>query len=159
MRYVISLALVMAALWLGLSGLFKPVILALGAVSIALAAWLSWRMDVIGVEHNPGLFSWRLPVYWAWLVWQIVLSNIDVARAVFNPGGHIRQRVIRVPARQSRELTRVTYANSITLTPGTVSLRLEGNEIVVHALTQASANGVLSGEMGDRVCWLEGQSR
>jgi multicomponent Na+:H+ antiporter subunit E len=156
MRYVISLALVMAALWLGLSGLFKPVILALGVVSIALAAWLSWRMDVIGVEHNPGLFSWRLPFYWAWLVWQIVLSNIDVAKAVFNPG-RIRQRVIRVPARQSRELTRVTYANSITLTPGTVSLRLEGNEVVVHALTEAGAEGVLSGEMGERVCWLEGR--
>lgn len=159
MRYVISLALVMAALWLGLSGLFKPVILALGVVSIALAAWLSWRMDVIGVEHNPGLFSWRLPIYWAWLVWQIVLSNVDVGRAVFDPRGRIRQRLVRVPARQSRELTRVTYANSITLTPGTVSLRLEGNEILVHALTEASAQGVLSGEMGDRVCWLEGRSQ
>jgi len=158
MRYVISLALVMAALWLGLSGMFKPVILALGALSIALAAWLSWRMDVIGVEHNPGLFSWRLPVYWAWLVWQIVLANIDVARAIFDPG-RIHQRILRVPARQGRELTRVTYANSITLTPGTVSLRLEGNEVLVHALTEASAEGVLSGEMGERACWLEGPSK
>ena len=156
MRYVISLALVMAALWLGLSGLFKPVILGLGVLSIALAAWLSWRMDVIGVEHNLGLFTWRLPAYWAWLVWQIVLANIDVAKAVLDPR-RVRQRVVQVPARQSRELTRVTYANSITLTPGTVSLRLEGNEIVVHALTEAGAEGVLSGEMGERVCWLEGK--
>lgn len=159
MRYVISLALVMAALWLGLSGLFKPVILGLGVASVALAAWLSWRMDVIGVEHNPGVFSWRLPVYWAWLVWQIVLANIDVAKAVFNPRGHIRQQVVRVPANQSLELTRVTYANSITLTPGTISLRLEGNEILVHALTKAGAEGVLSGDMGDRVCWLEGRPK
>jgi multicomponent Na+:H+ antiporter subunit E len=157
MRYVISLALVMAALWLGLSGLFKPVVLLLGVASVGLAVWLSWRMDVVGVEHNPGLFSWRLPFYWAWLTWQIVLANIDVAKAVFNPRGHIRQRLVRVPATQSRELTRVTYANSITLTPGTVSLRLEGNEILVHALTEAGAEGALSGEMGERVCWLEGR--
>lgn len=159
MRYLFTLALTMAALWLGLSGMFDPVILALGLASIALASWLSWRMDVIGVEHNPGLFSWRLPVYWAWLVWQIVLANLDVARAVLDPRGHIHRRVLRVPARQSRELTRVTYANSITLTPGTISLRLEGDEIMVHALTRAGAEGVLSGEMGDRVCWLEGETR
>ena len=159
MRYLLSLALIMAALWLALSGMFDPIVLALGALSIALACWLAWRMDVIGIQHNPGLFSWRLPIYWAWLAWQIVLANIDVARAVIDPRGHIHQRVLRVPVRQSRNVTRVTYANSITLTPGTVSLRLDKDEIVVHALTRAGAEGVLSGEMGDHVCWLEGKLR
>jgi len=157
MRYVMTLAVVLAALWIGLSGMFKPLLLGLGVVSIALSAWLSQRMDVIGVEHNPVLFSWRLPVYWTWLVGQIIVANIDVARSILQPARYVRPRVLRVAADQQRELSRVTFANSITLTPGTVSLRLEGNEVLVHALTQDSAQGVESGAMNRRACWLEGR--
>lgn len=156
MRYFITLSLVMAALWLGLSGYFKPLLLGLGVLSAALSVWLSVRMDVVGAEHNPGLFSWRLPIYWAWLAWQIVLANIQVARCIIAPGRHLRPRVIRVPAPQKREVSRVTYANSITLTPGTVSLILTPDRITVHALTEASAAGVESGDMARKVEWLEG---
>ena len=156
MRYLISLAVVMAALWLGLSGFFKPLLLGLGVVSVLLATWMAGRMDVVGTEHNPILFSWRLPIYWAWLVWQIVLANVEVARCILAPGRRLRPRVIEVPVPQKTEIGRVTYANSITLTPGTVSLLLERDRVKVHALTDASAGGVESGDMARRVNWLEG---
>jgi len=154
MRYFLSLAAVLVALWLGISGVYKPHILALGAASVLLVVWLSARMEVVGTEHNPVLYSWRLPVYWAWLVWQIVTANVNVARLVFNPKG-IRPRVFRAPVPQESAVAKVTYANSITLTPGTVTLRLESDFVEVHALDDNSAAGVEDGSMAARVCWLE----
>lgn len=155
MRYVISLALILAALWLAVSGVYKPPILLFGLGSVALVVWLSLRMRVVGIEHNPILFSWRLPVYWAWLLWQIVSANLNVARRVFNPGS-ICPHVLRLSVPHHSAVAKVTYANSVTLTPGTVSLRLDEKSLVVHALDEVSAEGLMSGEMAERITWLEG---
>jgi len=154
MRYLLSLAVVLTALWLSISGVYKPVILALGAASVMLVVWLSARMEVVGTEHNPVLYSWRLAVYWGWLIGQIVSANIHVARLVFQPQ-RIRPRVIRAPLPQKTSVAKVTYANSITLTPGTVTLQLEDDFVLVHAIDEHSAAGVEDGGMAARVCWLE----
>lgn len=160
MRYFLSLAVVLAALWLGVSGVYKVHILSLGVASVLLVVWLSARMEVVGTEHNPALYSWRLPVYWGWLVWQIVTANIHVARLVFQPR-RISPRVIRTPVPHKTPVAKVTYANSITLTPGTVTLRLEDDFVEVHALDERSASGVEDGSMAAKVTWLEqgGESR
>lgn len=156
MRYVISLALILAALWLAVSGVYKPVILSLGAGSVALVVWLSLRMHVVGVEHNPILFSWRLPVYWLWLAWQIIVANLNVTRRVLNPRS-IQPRVLRISVPHHSAVAKVTYANSVTLTPGTVSLVLDERSLLVHALDEVSAEGLMSGKMADRITWLEGK--
>lgn len=155
MRYLMSLALVLAALWLAVSGVYKPLIFTLGAGSIALVLWLSARMEVVGTEHNPIIYSWRLPAYWAWLAWQIVKSNANVVRAVISPG-RVAPRIIRVPVGYQSAVAKVTYANSVTLTPGTVSLYLTDQELTVHALDPYSAEGVKQGDMARRIAWLEG---
>ena len=157
MRNLVSLFVLLALLWLALSGVYKPLLFALGLGSVAFALWISRRMDVIGDENNPGLFSWRLPVFWAWLVWQIVLSNLHVARLVFSPR-KIAPRVMKLPVKQASVAGKVTFANSVTLTPGTVSLELEGDELTVHALDDQSAEELLQEGMGDKVRWLEGES-
>ncbi len=156
MRYLISLALLLAVLWLAISGVYKPIILILGAGSVVLVVWLSRRMDVVGIEHNPALYSWRLPLYWGWLVWQIVLANLQIARRILSPDMGLEQRVLRVPLKHRSDVARVTYAQSITLTPGTVTLRMEGDELEVHALTPEAREGLESGEMSRKVKWLEG---
>lgn len=158
MRYFLSLILVLAALWLAISGVYKPVILALGAGSIGLVVWLSARMEVVGVEHSPVLYSWRLPVYLAWLIGQIINANLHLVRLCLDPA-RVRPRIITVPTGQRSAIAKVTYANSITLTPGTVSLALETDQVMVHAVDSQSAAGLESGAMGRRVCWLEGRSR
>jgi multicomponent Na+:H+ antiporter subunit E len=155
MRYFLSLAAILAALWLGISGVYKPAILALGAASVLLVVWLSARMEVVGTEHNPILYSWRLPAYWGWLIWQIVLANLHLVRLCLQPG-KIAPRVFRAPVRQHSAIGKVTYANSITLTPGTVTLQLERDYVMVHAIDAISARGVESGQIGNKVCWLEG---
>lgn len=155
MRYTVSLTLILVALWLAVSGVYKPPLLLLGAASVALVVWLSRRMQVIGAEHNPLLFSWRLPVYWIWLLWQIILANIHVAQRVLAPDG-VRPTVIRVPVPHDTAVGRATYANSVTLTPGTVTLLLSPDSLTVHALDAHSADGLSDGKMARRIKWLEG---
>lgn len=95
--------------------------------------------------------SWKVPVYWLWLDWQIILSNISVARKILSPRLAINPRLITVDAGQKDDLDRVVYANSITLTPGTVSLKIDGDTILVHALDEEFAADLEGGEMRRRV--------
>ena len=90
------------------------------------------------------------------LLWAIVKANIDVAWRILRPTMPISPRLIEVSAGQSSDLGRVIYANSITLTPGTVSVEMDGGKILVHALTKEAADDVESGDMDRRVTKLEG---
>jgi len=156
MRYLLSLALILALLWLGISGVYKPLLFMLGAASVVFVVWLSKRMDVVGVEHNPIIYSWRLPLYWAWLIWQVIIANLQVAAAALKPGNQVRPQMVEVPVDCKSAVGKVTYANSVTLTPGTVTLLLESNRLHAHALLDSSAESLKSGEMERWVQWLEG---
>lgn len=154
MRYLITLGLLLAVLWLSISGVYKSQIMALGAASVVLVVWLSRRMDVVGVEHNPVLYSWRLPLYWAWLIREIIKANLTVIRLSLFPE-RISPRVITVPVPHKTAIAKVTYANSCTLTPGTVTLVLEPNELTAHVLDAGSAKELEAGHMAARISWLE----
>jgi multicomponent Na+:H+ antiporter subunit E len=154
MRHFISFCILLAGLWLALSGHTKPLLLGLGVVSVMLVAWLSHRMDVLGAEHDPALFSWRLPIYWGWLIGQIVIANLEVAACIFRPS-RLSPQLVELAASQQSQVARVTYGNSITLTPGTVTLSLDGNRLAVHALTRSAADGLREGTMERWVNWLE----
>jgi multicomponent Na+:H+ antiporter subunit E len=156
-RYILSLTIVLAALWLAVSGVYKPLLFILGGGSVALVVWLSVRMDVVGVEHDPVLYSWRLPIYWGWLLWQIVLTNINVAGLVFKPR-NIRSHLLKVPVPLDTAVAKVTYANSCTLTPGTVALHLTEDDLLVHVLDDYSAEDLKNGHMARKIAWLEGRS-
>jgi len=156
LRYLLQIAL-LATAWLLWSGHYTTLILFFGGVSIALVVWLAHRMDVLDPESHPYHLSWRPAVYLPWLVKEIILSNLHVARMVLTPS-QIRPRIVRVPWTQKTDLGRVIHANSITITPGTISLDLRDGHILVHALTETTAEGVLSGEMDARVTRLEGAS-
>ncbi len=156
MRYLISLALILALLWLGISGVYKPLLFTLGTASVLFVVWLSKRMDVVGVEHNPIIYSWRLPIYWTWLTWQIIIANLQVAAAALKPGQQVRPQIVSVPVECVSAIGNVTYANSVTLTPGTVTLLLEKNMLTAHALLDSSAASLKTGEMERWVEWLEG---
>jgi multicomponent Na+:H+ antiporter subunit E len=156
MRYITSLTLVLVILWLAVSGVYKPLLFILGGGSVALVVWLSLRMDVVGIEHDPVLYSWRLPIYWGWLLWQIVLTNINVARRIFKPAS-IRSHLLRVPVPLDTAVAKVTYANSCTLTPGTVALHLTEEELLVHVLDDYSGADLKDGHMARKIAWLEGR--
>lgn len=148
----LSFLALLVLVWLLLSGHFDPLLLSFGAISVSLAAWIAHRMYVVDHEAHPIHVRTRaILAFWGWLLVEIVKSNIDVARRVLHPRLPITPTVVRVPCRGFSELAQVIYANSITLTPGTVSMNLGQGEIEVHALTRDAAQALLAGEMARRL--------
>jgi len=156
-KHAVSLSVLLFGIWLLLSGYFVTLLLTFGVVSSLLVVAISMRMDVIDHEGHPIHLSWGAMFFWPWLVWQIVLSNIDVAKRVLFSKYPISPTILLVPARQKTDLGKVVYANSITLTPGTISLELENDEILVHALTAEGAADLKKGVIHDRVLRMEGK--
>ena len=151
-----KLVLVLAGVWAALSGIIEPLVLSLGLASCLVVAWIKVRAD--RRDRDPVYFALRvgrLPGYLLWLSWEIVKSNVDVSRRILAPSLPIAPAVRWLPASQRSELTRVTYANSITLTPGTLSIDLADGAVEVHALHEGSLAVLERGEMDARVGRLD----
>lgn len=143
-------------MWLLLSGHYNGLLLSLGLASCVLVTWIAHRMDVVDREGYPIHLTWRALTYWPWLLVEIVKTNIDVALMIVARDMPISPRMFRTKTSQADDLGRVIYANSITLTPGTVSCDVTGDTILVHAITKAMADDVEAGEMDRRVTQMEG---
>lgn len=155
---ILVTAAALFVLWLLLSGHYTALIVGLGAASCLAVAVLAWRLGTLETNGRSFAFLLRLLLYLPWLVREITMSNIEVAKLVLDPRLPIRPQVIRVRASQRSPLGLATFANSITLTPGTLSMDadVEG-EILVHAIGDVTAEGLQSGEMNRRVTALEGR--
>lgn len=151
MGHIISLAVLLFALWLGLSGHFDPLLLGLGLASTLLAVHLAHRMDILDHETHPALLTLRLVRFWFFLAGEVIKANIDVIRRILQPGKSISPQLITLPLPQKTDLARVIYANSITLTPGTVTLRLDKDTVLVHALSREAAEDLATGRMASAV--------
>lgn len=156
--HAISLTIALMSVWLLLSGIYTPMLIALGALSSVIVVAIALRMDVIDHEAVPVHLSWRIVPYWAWLFVEIVKANIDVARRVLAPSMPIHPTIVRINAKQKSEFGQVIFANSITLTPGTVSIDVVGGTIVVHALSREGADALREGTMNRKVAAIEGQA-
>jgi len=156
MRFLVHFT-TLAALWWLLSGQTQPFLLVSGVVVCLGVAWFSARMRLIDEESQPLRLVPRLLLLYApWLVWQVVLSNWDVVKRVWTPSLGIAPAVIRVPCDLRTAFGKVTYANSITLTPGTVTIDVGSGSFLVHALHDEAAAGLETGEMLERVRRVEG---
>ena len=156
-RYA-SLALALMGIWLLLSGHYDPLLISLGVVSVGVTVWIAARLNVVDHEGHPIHIVLRLFTYFPWLFWEIVKSNVDVARRVLSPSLPVSPRVFTVDSSQKTSVGRTIYANSITLTPGTVTIDVIGGRLEVHALTTESAEEVKSGRMDARVTRFEGET-
>jgi multicomponent Na+:H+ antiporter subunit E len=146
-----SLFIALSAFWLLLSGYFTPFLMTAGAASALAIVWFTdRRMKVLDLEGHPAHLSIRALTYWPWLLWEIAKSGWDVTKRILDPRLPISPQLIRVPTTQKTDVGRVIYANSITLTPGTISLELDDNGILVHALSREGADGLASGDMDRR---------
>ena len=155
-RYLISSAVALSAAWLLWSGHLEPFILILGGLSVLLTLWVSLRMGVIDEEGVPLQLGIRqFARFLPWLMWEIIKSNVEVTKIILSPRMKLRRNLIEVSADQKSQIGKVIFANSITLTPGTVSVNLQGDRILVHALSFEGSEEDLSGDMSARVCKLE----
>ena len=155
MRHTIILSLSLAAFWLANSGYNTALMLSLGAVSIAFVLYIAHRMDVVDHEAQPAHLTLKIPGYYVWLIKEIVRSNMLVVKHIWLGNKSISPVFATITASQKTEIGKVIYANSITLTPGTVTVNLEGDQFVVHALLRESIEDLASGEMDRRVTQLE----
>jgi multicomponent Na+:H+ antiporter subunit E len=160
MKYAVALFVILMALWLLNSGHYTPLLIGFGVASCLLVVWLSIRMGVVDDEGIPIELLPRLPFYLPWLIKEVFASNVDVAKRILLPGRYpLSPKVFSAPTSQRSDLGRVLYANSITLTPGTVSILVKGDRIKVHGIAEEVADGLLEGEMDERVTTFEGGSR
>jgi len=157
-NHVLRLILTLSVFWLLLSGYYYKInLLVLGVLSILLVLYFSHRMKV-SHHKNQNLYLPLISVlkYWFWLFKEIFKSNIAVSKLIISPKLPIKPLLKIVHADQDTEIGRVIYANSITLTPGTVAMNVSLNRgIIVHALHQDSILELDKGEMHDHVMQLE----
>jgi multicomponent Na+:H+ antiporter subunit E len=155
--HAVSLAVALSVLWLLLSGHFsEPLLLGLGLASVVLVVAIVHRMETLDHEGHPVHLWRRALVYWPWLIKEIVLANIDVGKAILRLGTPVAPTVFRVTSTQKSEIGRAIYANSITLTPGTVTIAIDDHHLTIHALTPGAVEGLEGGEMDRRVTAFEG---
>ena len=154
----VILFMVLMAVWLLNSGHYTPLMIGFGALSSLFVVFLSWRMGIVDREAMPVQLLPRAVMYLPWLVKEIFKSNVDVARRILSPfEPDVSPRIFNTGVTQRSDLGRVIYANSITLTPGTVSIGVRGAYITVHAIAEEVAEGLLEGEMDRRVTRFEGE--
>ena len=145
------LAIALALTWLIWSGLYKPLLLGLGVLSVALTVWLAVRMrltrqEIFSLDLVPRMFG-----FWGGLLVDIVKSNLRVARIVLSPSLPISPTVVKFNAVPEGRIGQATLANSITLTPSTVTLDAHQGVLLVHCLTEQSARETLDSDMGDQI--------
>lgn len=138
--------------WLILSGHLDPLLLGLGAASVALTVFLMKRMNILDHESFPTHLFLRFPAFLFYIFREIVKANIDVLKRIMTLSDKsISPQMVEIQLPQKTDLGRVIYANSITLTPGTVSVELSKNKIIVHALTKEAADDLSTGIMAKAI--------
>ncbi|HCM48101.1 MAG TPA: cation transporter [Colwellia sp.] len=153
--HTISLFLTLAAFWLLNSGHNTLFILLLGLASILLVLVIVHRMDVVDHESQPLYLTRNIFSYYLWLIKEIIKANIIVVKHIWLGNQSISPTLSRIKMSQKTDMGKVIYANSITLTPGTVAIDLIGDEIIVHALLKKDIDSLLAGEMNRRISLLE----
>lgn len=156
MRWV-SLAVVLFLFWLGLSGHYTPFLMAAGAAAAVVCAVVAWRLKVADAEGHAVHLAPSAFTYVPWLSWEIVKSAWAVTKIILHPRLPISPTMTNVVASQKTTVGIATYANSITLTPGTVTTGVKGNVLTVHALVREGAADLEAGGMDARVSRFEGK--
>jgi len=152
----VLLTLGLFVLWLLMSGIYEPLTIGFGAASSILCVWIISRLEILGkrgITRDVSLF--RFFRYLFWLVVEIGKADLAVTKVILAKTLPKRQRLIFVPAKQRSDFGKMMFANSITITPGTITVETEPDHFIVHALTDEAADLDALANMGDRVCEIE----
>lgn len=141
-------------LWIILSGKIDAFHLGVGLVAVLFAGWQHSRLSLIEPADIPRLRPWRTLAYFFWLVREMVLAAVYVARVIINPDKHLDPHMIEFRSEQPSLLSSVLLGNSITITPGTLTIDIEDNRYLVHAISPDTADDLLAGGMAARVARL-----
>ena len=151
-------AIFLFLLWYLMSGIDKTLTLGLGIGSSIFAVWIARRME--NASDFKSLKVQLRPVeslkYCIWILLEILKSNWTITKVILSPNMNIKQNMFKVPFSQKSDLGQTIFANSITLTPGTISVEVEEDHFLVHALVFSSGDHAALAEMNERVSKIEG---
>ena len=153
---IFVLAILYSLIWISFSGHFDFLLLSFGVTSVLIVLYLLRRMRVIDktpVKFQMNLFSFV--TYCFWLIKEILKSNISVTRTILSPQIKIKQNMFDVPLSPQSEAAQVIFANSITLTPGTITVETEENSLLVHCLNFSGTTEDEIANMGKKVSRCE----
>ena len=159
LRNTILQAVLLMVFWLIMSGHYDPMHVSFGVFSVVLVVLLHLRIRkhlfTLG-EHSPALKLRlaRIAYYVPWLLWQIVVASLQVAYVVLHPKCPIDPAVLRFRTKLGNTSSKVILGNSITLTPGTITLGIERDEFLVHSLMDVSSSGIVDGSLPGEVAKL-----
>lgn len=157
MLRTIFIASMLFALWLLLSGVYKPLTLYLGLFS-SLAVTLILNRMIRLSPAQPLQFSLH-PIavlfYIAWLMVEITKANWQVIKLILAPQLKLQQNLFKIPYSQKTDLGQTMFANSITLTPGTVSVEIEPDHLLVHVLYYSDKSHAELADMDRHVTKVE----
>ena len=151
----VLLTFMLGIVWMAWSGHTETLLIAFGVGSILITVWVSFRLNAIDEEGQPT--NPNIVRYIPWIIKEIIAANVDViGRILSRDPSAVKPTWIRVPAKQETRLGQVVFANSITLTPGTVSVHLQDGSILVNAISPEGAQSLEDGgDMGAYICSLE----
>lgn len=152
-------AVILSVFWLFLSGYIQPLMLSFGAISVTIVLLVLKRMDAVDkdpMQIGNGLHAIR---YIVWLLGQIMNSSIHVTKLIWGPSNQISPALVKIKASNVSPKKHVLYANSITLTPGTLCVDLEDGEITVHALQKPSIEELKQGDMARKITAIWGENK
>ncbi len=158
-RGLVLQGLLLMLLWLVFSGHYDLLHILYGILSVGIVLWLNWKMSSLPLAEDQPCGSTRinilrLLIYLVYLLWQIVKSGAYVAYIILHPGMPIQPTLVRFKSQQPNVLAKVMLGNSITLTPGTLTVQIDGQYFIVHALTEDTEESLVSGEMEAKVARL-----
>lgn len=153
----LSLFVTLMIFWLALSGHYTPFLLAMGVGSTLVCVLAAHRMGASDSEGHPVHLAAGAVTYVPWLLWEVCKSAWSVTRIILDPRLPISPTMTRVIASQGSTVGMATYANSITLTPGTITTGVNGKILTVHAIVADGATDLEGGGMDDRVSRFEGR--
>ena len=152
-RRIATLLFLLITAWVLWSGIYTPLLLGLGVLSCVLSLYLAHRIGFFDSEFTLNVIP-RLPRFWAWLLPEIFKSSLDVARIILHRQLPISPTMVEFEAAPSDPVGQAILGNSITLTPGTVTLDIHNGHFRIHCLTRAGAEALLSGEFNARAAAL-----
>lgn len=160
MKYIVTF-LILFVNWLIWSGMFDSFHVSLGVISCGIVTFMSHDLFFGSGKFHFGHVTEfiRFVLYIPWLLYQIILSNIHVAYLVLHPKMLIEPSMITFETILKKDISIVTFANSITLTPGTITIDIkDGKYFVIHCISRKVADDLLSGEMERKIARIFGEN-
>lgn len=162
--HLVSMTILLFAFWMGLAGRTEVKFIVYGLLTAGVTSWITYPLLLLpNKDGSKKYFALSISIpkfigYVVWLMWQLLLANLDVMKATTSEVLDIDPKVVRFYFRSDNPMAAVVLADSITLTPGTVTLNVTDEGLFeIHALTVGAAAGIVDGSFQRKVADLYGE--